>query len=272
MKNKRSIEDWEIQFLRDNYNSLTISDICLVLNRTKNAIHKIAMRNNIHRPSRTNISGRKYKFDTNYFKVPTIENSYFAGFIAGDGHITNNGYGIEISIANIDEIILYKFVECLKSNHPISIAKRSVNDNVNSIDRSRIRISSYELVNDLNNVFNITNNKSFILNGPNISLEYSLSYLIGLIDADGCITYTKEGYLLIDITGTESILLWINNLLGKNYNLYTSINKCSKTNKVKHMRYFGRKAYQLYKILINISTPIKLSRKWDKVKGYKING
>lgn len=152
----------------------------------------------------------KYKFNKNSFTDKDLINSYWAGFIAADGNIKQPKYGqkiLTITLAEKDKEHLEKFKNFLKSNKPIYTFKNGA---------CSFEISSNDICNDLISNFNLKEKKTFDLLPPNLNKNYALAYIIGYIDGDGCIYINeKDNQIDLSITGTESILRYIENNFNK---------------------------------------------------------
>jgi hypothetical protein len=139
--------------------------------------------------------------------------------------------------------------------------------------------SAKQMVEDLKNNFNIVQNKTLILEPPTkLDYENSLSFIIGLIDGDGSIILPskldKWGHIypIINITGTQNLLEWVKEIFDKICPSMYGIN--AKVGVIKNSKAFtykvgGNRAYKILKVLDSVSVPVKLQRKWDKIKEYE---
>jgi hypothetical protein len=250
----------EDDYLKDNYGKISSVIIAKILGRkSRKYITKRANKLGLNFPAYERISQRRNNINQYYFDYPNMDNSYYAGFIAGDGYI--HGNLLDITLADKDVEILYKLKSDIACDYKIT-TKRA--ENVNWSDKVSLRIYSKRITIKLFDVFNIGERKSFSLLPPkNLTNEQALSYIIGLIDADGWIYYTKENYICFGICGTKEILIWINDILFKNYKISTNIRSAGKIYKLTRT---GSKAIDICKELMKVNTPHKLSRKWNKVE------
>lgn len=237
--------DEEVEYLKKNFGKIKAVDIALYLKRGYDAVHKKAQSLKIKGDKGIN---RKYTINHNYFKVTNIENSYWAGFIAADGCVTNNYIRIMLSIKDLK--ILKQLKKDLQYTGPIYVSKKR--------KRCSLEFRSSSIIKDLKTKWNIVERKSLILKPPQTKLKKSnfLAYVKGYIDGDGSI-YTEKNtkYLRISIIGTFELLNWIKEKINI---------KCSNIKKYKNIykfRYSGKMAEKLYKKLYKIET-FKLSRKW----------
>lgn len=247
MKNNQwTVEEDNI--LRDRYTGISC---CPNLNigRSASAIKKRAFDLGI-KVGYKNLFVKSTSVDEEYFKTPNIRNSYYAGLIASDGYIHNVRDILALYLT--DKILIENFKQEILYTGTMSERKRNIGKTVYGVS-----ICNNIIVNDLINTWNITRKKTFTLAPPTLSEELSLSYIVGLIDGDGWLCVSKNGILEIGCCGSYEIISWMSNILNtrmfKKGNIFTT----SASNK---------KARQICKMLYDINTPMKLSRKWDKVK------
>lgn len=131
---------------------------------------------------------RKYKVNDSYFSSINAFSSYYSGFIAADGNISKDYNKLTITLTRKDRDFLEKFLENLESDYKIydGISKEQ-------FEYSSINITSDQIVKDLQNNFNIIPNKSLIYIPPIFkNKEFEDCFVMGLIDGDGTIGYTKR--------------------------------------------------------------------------------
>ena len=92
----------EINFLKDNYKTMTYKQLSQHLNRTKAAIDlKI---------NRLELKKEKYTYNHNYFEnIDTKEKAYWLGFIYADGNVNKAGSTLRINLQGKDHLHLAKF-------------------------------------------------------------------------------------------------------------------------------------------------------------------
>jgi hypothetical protein len=143
--------------------------------------------------------GRRYKCNDNIFNQPCTETQfYWIGFLAADGHITKDGYRLNLKLGAKDINHVEKFRSFIEATNPIE------NDN----GQPRLRISSPKIITDLRQ-FGIVNNKSLIYQWPEkIPRQYQAHFIRGYIDRDGYWGSDKAQYpsLNLDICGTPGFL------------------------------------------------------------------
>lgn len=206
-------------------------------------------------------------FKENFFKKPTLENSYWAGFIAADGCIYKSKSGkreLLIGLAEVDKDHLLKF----KS----AIGAGNINNSVNTTAgkgyvQSKYQLYSDDVCQDLENLFGIVERKSLILEPPNLNGDLALAYIAGYIDGDGCYTHTNNTPRLT-ITGTRDVLLWISKQFNKEKEpkLYK---------KIYNLYYNGPDAIEAWNSYRALDVPFleRKKEKWlkmDNLKNYKL--
>lgn len=224
------------------------------------------------------ITGSRYKGiytkNNNFFNVPSVTNSYWAGFIAADGCITTptrSNPMLIINLASRDEILLSEFMQVTKYNGTITETVH-INKKTKKIHQGR-RLSIYnakQWTNDLNNNWRITSKKSLTLQPPKIvDTNLQLQYIIGLIDGDGYIGISNNK-LYFSLLGTKELLEWVSLILNQ-LETYTPmvVSAKDKKSKVFKIQCNHLRAYKLLSQLQTIQTPFRLERKWNKIKEYE---
>ena len=210
---------------------------------------------------------RKHKVNDDYFGTYTLENCYYAGFIAADGNINKKQNKLTIGLSIKDKDFLVKFLENIESDYKVHTGMtREV------FGYASVVVLSPKMCEDLEQNFNITPHKSFSLLPPNITDKQMLdSFIIGLIDGDGTISYTKKKLkdgrcsdrFYISLIGTEEIITIVKNrfeeILGhKTSNLH---NKKEHTGNTYTIRVSDKSARTLFEHFYGFNVP-KLDRKW----------
>lgn len=209
----------------------------------------------VHKPN--------YYIKDNYFTELTLENCYWAGFIAADGYISKDQSRLIIGLSRKDTTHLQKFLNSLETNYTLRPSSK------NSI---YLDVKSKQIVSDLYSHFNITNAKSYTLKSPNLVDETFIdAYIIGLIDGDGSIHFStpkgRQKILYISLVGTPEVLTFVKNrfeeILGNStsklhHDKKFKRNTCTYTISCKNARRIFEHFYNL---------PIyKLNRKWSSEK------
>jgi len=240
----------EIELLKDVYGKMSArANLHLFPNRSYIAIKNKARK--IGLIADRSLSGCYLFYNKSFFHKPNINNSYIAGYIAGDGCISNN----KVSIISKD-------LEQLKN------IKQEVNfDGLIYKDRRYFCLTlcgANEWIINLRNNFNIIQKKSLILKHPDgLDLECSLAFIIGLIDSDGSLLIDKNNKKELHMVGTQSVLLWVKNIFVNYLKSDSKANVIPKEN-IFYYKIVGRKAEYIIKKLFEINLSFRLNRKWDK--------
>lgn len=254
----------EDDILKQYYGKISSNDISFKLSRTRKSV--------LDRANRLGIKAFNYRPDivdtTNhdFFSIPNIENSYWAGLIAADGYIYKNRVSIELT--KDDSYLLDRFKENINYFGNIHERKSTRKDSCNRKSSRILTINSKKIVSDLKLNWNIIPKKSKVLAAPNNNngcLDNYLSYLRGYIDGDGHITIIKNKYLQIGWCGNKAFVEWTRDLINFNLGIDSNIHYHCKSYKHCRIEYFGKKAIELSNYLTNVETPAKLFRKWDKI-------
>lgn len=130
------------------------------------------------------------------------EMSYAVGFLQGDGHLRRKTISIELQ--RDDEPLLHKIGTIL--NHSYSIHYRIRDTNFKKYYQSvEFRIHSVELVRELNTLGVPCGKKAYLLSPPTCDVA-TVDYVRGLVDADGALGITKQGFPFITLTVTSEAI------------------------------------------------------------------
>jgi len=261
--NKYSKED--LEFLVKNYGKITAITIAKYLNRSHAEIRRKANELGL-RSTLNNIGVSRYIHNKEYFKKLSVNNCYWAGFLAADGSIDSNKNILTVSLKSTDK----KHLELLKKELGFTGTLKTVITTLKDkkYEATKLYICGAQtLIGDLKNNFNITQNKSLFLNPPNIeNSEMAKAFIVGYIDGDGTVcfgkTKQKKRYLRLSVLGTKQFLNWINEFLNESYAIGTK-----NINKHKNIYAYQISSLMARRVLLDlckIKVP-KLKRKWNKV-------
>lgn len=212
---------------------------------------------------------KKYSYDQDFFVIPNIINCYVAGFYAADGCISDNTSTrvLSLVLSGIELEQLQKFKELFKFDGEVRPFNYSGKQNMYGL----VLYSAYKITEDLEKNFNLTSNKVYRLPPPNlIDEKLKLSYLIGILDGDGCVHISNQNKLMITYTSSSlEIMEWVKNKI-ESMNLDTIRDRGGKIRKCNHANAYnyqisGMKAISLIskaQELKKEGVPI-LDRKWD---------
>lgn len=132
---------------------------------------------------------KRYKCNTKFFSKPNNLNSYWAGFVASDGNITEDrSVRIELAMKDISHLEELKSILKFTGNVKIYKTKKVKNP------YCRLEIFEKKICEDLEKYWRITPRKTFTLELPNLNIKNTLSYIAGYIDGDGSIQKERHCY------------------------------------------------------------------------------
>lgn len=178
------------------------------LHRT--TIQRILKRNNV----KLRKTSPHKSYNVHFFSTYTHESCYWAGFILADGYLRITRDMLSIKLAIIDIKHLEKFKKCINYTGEIHTNKEKT--------YAYIDICGKWFKNDLINNFSITPKKSFTTTfSDKIPREFYASFIRGIMDGDGCISYSKTKtklggkiYNQLSFLGTHSLLTSISNIIS----------------------------------------------------------
>lgn len=266
-KRKYMFSDNDIQFMVNNYKTMSYKEIGKLLGFTEKQI-KGKLNNMGYTKTR--------KFNKGYFHCIDSElKAYFIGFIFADGWIVINqntrNYELGMELQEQDKYVLEKLNDELGGMHKIHHSNPYVHI-INGIPTKTghmydLRIYSKDIVYDLYK-HGIETNKTLKSTHPYISDAYFFDFLRGYIDGNGCYYNYKNNIYLHITCANESVLFWIKSVLDK-YDIHTNIYK-------EHNKKFRLMCTRIkdMKILINFlyhkNFSFCLIRKYNKIKSYLI--
>lgn len=257
----------EIDYIKSNAGKISIREIATNLNRayntTKNKVRSLGLAGKEIGKSKFSRRVRRYDVNDYFFDVPNRINSYWAGFISADGNISIKGMNktLSLNIASKDLSHIERFRDDLKSNNPIHFCRRG------QFESCGINISSSNIVDKLESIFNITVRKTFTNIPPKLLHDSNIdSYIMGYIDGDGCIVAGRrpKGFnsrISLSLLGTLEICQWIRDRCNKI--LERSSGSISKRGKMYSLTFGSKASRELIGHFKKLDVPY-LYRKWDK--------
>ncbi len=152
---------------------------------------------------------RLYTFSFDKFKQDSHDKYYWLGFLGADGCVVNNTLSIELK--DIDKKHLEKFNSFFDNTNPIK--ERINNLNVSCV---KTQINSYKLIEYLKE-YNIYQNKSktYTIPEDKIPNEYTMDFIRGLIDGDGCIRINNHQQISLEFcSGNQECVEQFKKILG----------------------------------------------------------
>lgn len=262
--------DLEDKLLEECYGKIPWSEMQnLFPNRTRDSVkgraRNLGLKGN--KLAVMSLAKKIHTIDYSFFAQPNAINSYWAGFIAADGGISQERQTVYIQVSQKDLNHIRKFA--LSTNYSGQIKQVSGGSYKPESVQYKLNICGVgKWIEDLDKGFNIHQRKTYTLNPP-LRLDNSLilCFIAGYIDGDGSIYQTSNTYKLkeyktvnISIRGTESILLWIKDAFDS---MFISQRPCSLSFHDKHYQYrvSGKRAIEIINCVNSLNLPI-LQRKW----------
>jgi intein/homing endonuclease len=219
----------EINYLKENYKSMTNNEIAIQLDRSKNAVDM--------KIKRLGLKKSKYIYNHNYFEIiDNEEKAYWLGFIFADGCVTwnkeNNSCELSIKIQANDFTHLKKFNKSINGNIDIGFENRICNLNGKPYNACQIRLYSKKIVFDLIK-HGVIPNKSLIVEFPKFKSCLMPHFIRGFFDGDGCIaknnhcngkSYVRADFTCGSLQFIECLRLYLNENNIKSY-IYKKLDK-----------------------------------------------
>ena len=211
-------------------------------------------------------SSRKYSLNQDYFNQPLDETrAYWIGFLIADGGIVDNQ--VSLNLKDKDHIEKFR----IAINYGGLIGYRSYKGLYGRKERYdgwSLQVRSNKMVDSLAK-FGIVSRKSFKTYIPNLPQSLLKPLFRGLVDGDGCIFKTNQGWWGLNLVGTKQIVtsfkIWINK---QTKNTKGSI---SKKEKIWIVRFGGNPStWEVVNLLYkDASQEIRLERKYFKYLEFK---
>lgn len=212
----------------------------------------------------------------NFFEnIDSESKAYILGFIASDGCVQPELNRVKIDLKDVDEDILKKIQTEIGHKNNLSHYSQEIDigNKHYTAHTSRLIISSKKMVEDLEK-YGIVKNKSNILD---VALEmipddYFFDYLRGVIDGDGCISFTEGGTCNLTITTSTVMANHLNKeierLFGETRFYLTHRHK----NVLENATLQATNKHFIYQILNRTykNANIYLDRKYNKYLAYKM--
>lgn len=244
------------------YKEKLASEIAQVLGRTESSVQARVNRLGLKK------GHRKYGYNDQYFDVPNLENSYWAGIIAADGWVRKSGNTNYLCFAlkGGDKYHVQRFADALGYNGPVK--ERLWKGYISAI----VEVCGCDgLVDTLRDNFKIVPRKSLILKPPSLDGDLRLAFIKGYWDGDGCIRFEKNR-LEISCTGTIKLLRWIQRVFDEIVppaGRMQAKARQRKNRKVADYKVTGARAYAITQVLLALDVP-GLVRKWKQLENFKL--
>ncbi|MCL5435207.1 MAG: hypothetical protein M1405_02355 [Patescibacteria group bacterium] len=249
----------EIEFLNENISKMTYKQMGVIIHRSPNSIQSKIR----YLPIQAKI--KKYKVNSNFFKIWSPEMAYVLGFIGADGNVCRSGRGHTLHIACDDKDVVEKIKSILSYEGPIH---QKVRDN-GKISYS-IRICDQVIFNDLIKL-GITERKSLTFTPPKIPKNLIRHFIRGYFDGDGSVSLRNISYkskLVVDFYTasqpmSEFLYRRIKQLLKNSYNGKIIIAMEDQKTPYYRINLGQKSAFKLFAYMYK-DTNLYLERKYNK--------
>jgi hypothetical protein len=200
-----------------------------------------------------------------YFTKTNKQNSYWAGFIAADGYVSEDKNCLQIILSAKDKDHLEKLKNELNKDYEIKIKKSNSSWATDESYCCAFSFISKQTINALKENWELHQKKTYTLTFPkNLSVEEKKSYLCGYIDGDGCISVVKNsrGKIQLSINGNEDFLNGIVKFLKEEGKINIK-NNIYESRNIFVFAVGGKVALSVLDFIYDENLPI-MERKWGK--------
>lgn len=237
-------------------------------NRKMIQVRSFAMRNGFNNGFTD--SCRKFSCNKEFWNIPNHINSYWAGFVAADGHVHyegKNSYAFVIQLAIIDESHIKLFAQHCGWNGNL---KQSLGTSPlgRKFKNSRILVHQREWATPLEEIFSIFPRKTWNLPLPKISGELFDCYLAGFLDGDGSYVVCKNNNkIILSATSATTEILEAINEMSKRFDSKGLTRTLKKVGNHYQYAVAGDTGVKMAHYLMSLPCP-HLERKYNRVRDY----
>lgn len=263
----------EIQIVKENHNKKTLMQILSLLNnKTYYCLRSKAQRMGLYRDENLRIPN-KNTHNTEFWKEPTLLNSYLAGAIAGDGCLfidKNKTMNFTYKVAIKDEFMIDLLKKELNFTGPKSYTQNKSPHSDKICKMVYVRMGAFQNNAEyLKQHFNLIPRKTKRLGPTNLQdKNLNLAFLVGCIDSDGSVEYQKKDkdyhlYLGVN-SSSKSIVEWVKMLIDSYFPYSTRVAQVRHHIQDNYYRYYigGVRAAMIFNYLKSLPIP-KFPRKWE---------
>ena len=147
--------------------------------------------------------GKKQIDSSSFERIDTEEKAYWLGFLFADGYISNDG-AVELCLKYDDVAHLKKYKIFLKSSHEIT--EKDVPLNGKIFKAVRISFKDKTIYDDLVS-YGCVNNKSSVIQMPDLDSDQLRHFIRGFFDGDGCVSISKTDNVNVSFTSGSLLML-----------------------------------------------------------------
>jgi hypothetical protein len=198
-----------------------------------------------------------------FFDILTNENSYWAGFIAADGYLSESKRTLNVNLSLKDKNHLEILKQQLNPDFKIKDYRHICSLNNKEQISCRFAIVSDKIIADLKKNWGLHQAKTFTLEFPShLNLESKKSFLSGYIDGDGSINIieNKNNKIQLSICGNYKFLLGVRSFLKEEIGIELN-NNIYKSRGIYTFATNGTPAVKILDFLYDEKLPI-MKRKW----------
>lgn len=262
--------------IKDNGSKMGAESIAKILNKSSSAVRKIVKKNG-GQILKYGDAVRRFTANTDYFKngIKTHESAYILGLFYADGYNNEEKGAIGITLKASDAILLQEISAIIGGNRPIKFYKHKYKDEYR--EYAHLYISNKGMSQSISKL-GVVQNKSLIVQPPDITKELFVSFLRGVSDGDGSITLPhNRRHIHWGICGaSKDFMVWIfENLkvLFSSIN-FTWIENTTRKNPLYNIGIMSTEntiifLNELYKDVWQNGSKLFLPRKYDRIKEWK---
>lgn len=212
----------------------------------------------------------KHTKNEDFWNIPNPLNCYYAGLAAADMCVQKNRSLLQWQ-CHIDDVVYMKnFIRDTKFTGKEFYVKNKSPKSDNISIHACLRVNSKKWKEDLAKNFNIVPEKTYRLRPPTFSSDYlTCCYIIGLLDGDGAISWSKSTRTPHIAYGSASkdIVYWFQNFVESKFpfgvrKLKEKNITVAENNSYYRYNIYGLRAIKFIEFLRVIDVP-HFSRKWD---------
>lgn len=192
----------------------SLKDICEIFNISSYILRKKLKEFGL--PLMKHSHFNEHIFDT----IDTEEKAYWLGFLYADGYVKSDKNAVSITLCEEDYLHLEKFRKFIQAKRLCAIKKHTTKLKGKEYINYRIGCGSKHFKDTLINLGCVPN-KSLTLTFPKLEIftEYNLIYdfIRGYIDGDGCLYFSRNGSINLEIIGTPEFLTVIRQIFPNKF-------------------------------------------------------
>lgn len=213
----------------------------------------------------------RHSVDHNAFNKFTSDSCYWAGFMAADACVRDDGKNsVDVELKYEDRNHLIKLCNITKRDKKLWDRKRKKYGK--EYNSSVLSIVSKQIIVDLDNNFSITARKTHTLQPPtNIPKDLIVHFIRGYIDGDGSIGWHKHNSKprLHICSGSKDLLEWLVDNIKESVSTGNPSIRKEKNRNLHTIEFMGKQVIPILNWLYkDSSNETRLERKYERYKEY----